>query len=467
MQRKKSLLHRLFILFIILLLPTFFIREYRLIKSKKDTRILPIEDFSFLEVEEAEEKAFTFIVLTLNNEETIERNFQSIQKQNYLHFQLIYLDQGSTDKTVRYLKERGAKVIECEDEAHSFKKYYEIVSNLPDDEVIVHLYGTDYLAHEDVLPRLSRSYANPDVWLTYGQYFEGLKYEKGMLDPKPKKTLYKKRVQRAPWVVAPLKTFYAGLFKKLHVEEGFFLSIKDENALLIPLAELAKAHVRFIPDVLFIHNENRKRERRRFTLKSDPTASLSAKKGLVDLVVFSENTPDRLYTFLQEIGNVLPALRHTQVIYLAAPHSQLIYEQVRRSFPRVTFTQVEDLSLKEAAARALWGGGNPTPYVIVSTDRVSLQNPMPLSHCIAAMRKVGADVFYLGQVAERDLSKQSICEWRVGEYPSGYEGMVLYRRLGLEQTLKHLPLGSISDLLQAWTSHTPRSSIGLSFEHPQ
>jgi len=78
-QRGKSLTHRLFILFIILLLPTFFIREYRLIKSKKETRIIPAEDFAFIEIEPNEDKSFIFIVLTHNNIDSIDQNIDSMR----------------------------------------------------------------------------------------------------------------------------------------------------------------------------------------------------------------------------------------------------------------------------------------------------------------------------------------------------------------------------------------------------
>ena len=65
--REKSLLNKIFILFIILLLPTFFIREYRIIKSKKDTKILPVDDFSHIKLDPVKDKVFTFIVLTHND----------------------------------------------------------------------------------------------------------------------------------------------------------------------------------------------------------------------------------------------------------------------------------------------------------------------------------------------------------------------------------------------------------------
>lgn len=103
-KSEKSFYHRLFILFIILILPVFFIKEYRLIKGKKDTKVLHAEDFCQTHLDPQEDKSFTFIVLTKNNVDSIEQNFQSIMQQHYSRFRVVYIDHGSTDGTVKTLQ---------------------------------------------------------------------------------------------------------------------------------------------------------------------------------------------------------------------------------------------------------------------------------------------------------------------------------------------------------------------------
>ena len=93
---EKSLSRKILILFIILLLPTFFIREYRIIKSKKETRILPVDDFAHIKLDAIEDKSFTFVVLMHNDASTIERNYNSIATQKYDRYNVIYIDQGSS-----------------------------------------------------------------------------------------------------------------------------------------------------------------------------------------------------------------------------------------------------------------------------------------------------------------------------------------------------------------------------------
>ena len=483
-KREKSLTHRLFILFIILLLPTFFIREYRLIKSKKEIRIIPTEDFAFIEIEPDESKSFTFIVLTHNNIDSIDQNIDSILTQKYSNFRVVYIDHQSSDGTIAQIqkavkrKGRNVSLIECEYDHQVYERYYNLVSHSKDDEIIIHLYGNDWLAHEDVLVRLNQSYTNPDVWLTYGQYIDYMNLERGVHDPKPKKTLYKKRVQRAPWVVAPLKTYYAGLFKKLHIETGFFISIKDENALLIPMAELAKAHVRFIPDVLYIHNEklkrNRKNGRMAFFAEHLETATAQAlKRSLVDLVLLSENSPMQLDVCLASCEENLNGISTIQVIYQCNEKNFNRYEILKQIHSGVQFTRSFDRGegdLKEAILHSLWRNAESSPYILLSTDQVEVSEAISLPICIAAMQKTHAYGFYFHLSREdREMSQEGIYSWSIRRGEGSFKNpdalqMGLYRRLDLEQDIKQLSFSSIHGLIRAWADEVDRHRIGLSFE---
>lgn len=484
--REKSLANRLFILFIILLLPTFFIREYRIIKSKKDTRILPTDDFSHIKLDPVEDKSFTFIVLTQNDVQTIERNYESISTQKCDRFNIIYIDQGSNDGTVDLLRKKvgskdGVQIIECEEGHEAYETYYQMVLKCPDDRVIVHLYGSDWLMHEDVLSLLSQSYSHPDVWLSYGQYLDYLNYQKGVIDPKPKRNLCKKRVQRAPWVVAPLKTYYAGLFKKLHVEAGFFLSIEDENALLNPMAELGKAHVRFIPDILFIHNEKREADRggRRLAFMAEKFKSPvehSFSESIVDLIIFSENTPENLEECLNSTHHYLKGIDSIQVIYSCSEESYISYENLKQIYPNIRFIrsiEYGNANFKQLVTQALWESGHASPYVLLSTDQIRIHAPILLSSCIGAMRRTGAYGFYLhlGKENERRFGK-GVYSWNIRQGEGSFERpdslkMGLYRRLDLERDLQELKFDSIEDLINVWADHAPNHRVGLSFEEPK
>ncbi|WP_194847333.1 glycosyltransferase family A protein [Candidatus Neptunochlamydia vexilliferae] len=435
-------------------------------------RILPAEDFYCFEVADYQGKSFTFIVLTHNNVDSIEQNLETILSQDYEDFRVCYLDLASSDGTAEILRERvGEKVnlVECQKDYELYEAYYNIVLNCPDDQVIVHLYGTDWLAHNDVLSCLSHSYTNPDVWLAYGQYLDYPSYQKGVHNPKPKKTLYKKRVQRAPWVMAPLKTFYAGLFKKLHVEAGFFLSIENENALLMPMVELAKAHVRFIPNVLFIHNKNsgRVRKSRRLAFMADQVEKTLSKK-MVDLMILSENTPQDLEKCLKSCQSKLKGVADIHVIYRFIEKTYLGYEKVKRKFPKVHFAhplEYGEETFKQTVIQSLWGSKGSAPYVLLSTDQVKVTDPIFLPTCVKAMRKAHAYGFFfpLGKEGKGPI-RQGIYYWNIRNQTAAALQMGLYRRLDLEQDLKALQFGSLQELMERWAGQAAGDRLGLCFE---
>ena len=47
---------------------------------------------------------FSIIIATLNNEETILRNLQSIKNQNYKDYEIVIIDGGSSDQTFDQVK---------------------------------------------------------------------------------------------------------------------------------------------------------------------------------------------------------------------------------------------------------------------------------------------------------------------------------------------------------------------------
>ena len=245
------------IIFIILLFPIFLLKEYWILKSKKDLQICASSHRFTANEACLENKCFTFIVLTQNDAETVEKNYESILSQDYKQWNVIYIDQGSSDGTVALLKKKiignpNVKLIQCQQPHEAYRTYYQEVLKRADHDIIVHLYGSDWLAHQGVLSTLSQLYSHPKVWLSYGQYLEYGESEKEWSLTSSKNMLYKRKMRKIPWILAPVKTYYAGLLKK-NYSKGFFPSIENENALLSSVAKLSGLQIRFIPDILFIH----------------------------------------------------------------------------------------------------------------------------------------------------------------------------------------------------------------------
>ena len=486
----KIFFHRLFILFIILILPTFLIKEYWLIKAKKDSRILPAQDFFQNQLIEKKNKSFTFIVLIKNNLDSIEENFHSILRQKYPNYQIIYIDQGSTDGTLEKIQQlirrkdssRFVTLFSFPKEYEAFQAYFNIVEKLDDEEVIVHLSGNDFLAHSQVLNRLDQVYMNPDIWLTYGQYLDYQYYKKGIYHPKPKRNLCKRRIQRASWLLASFKTFYAKHLKKIKREETFekyLLSVENATTFLFPLAELGKAHVQFIPDVLSIHNglvqKNKKKIKiNEFSKKLKPLSqnTLPSHEKKTDIILFSDNCPKRLDLCLKSIQKKVKGIGNISVIYWSDQYHTFSYQKMKHWYPEIYFiTPMEEkgLDFKALFMSALVGKANSSSYVLLSSDQVIVKEEIFLPHCIQAMQRFHAYGFYfhLGK-QKKHKCLEEMHSWLIGQgqkelrEPNTLK-MTLYRKVDLERDFKYMKFNSPEELVALWTRKLLFSHFGLSF----
>jgi len=214
------------------------------------------------------EKPFVIVVPSYNNEKYCQQNILSILGQEYHNFRVIYLDDASTDRTLEKVEAivnesplRGrVTVIRREENVGSVKNLYDAVQSCKDHEIIVRVDGDDFLAHPFVLKQLNKVYADQNVWMTYGNYLD---YPSYVQNPKlceefPASVIRSGSFRKYKWVSTHLQTFYAGLFKKIDVEhlkkEGAFLPMAGDVALLIPLLEMARSHIRHIKDVMYLYN---------------------------------------------------------------------------------------------------------------------------------------------------------------------------------------------------------------------
>ena len=125
---------------------------------------------------------------------------------------------------------------------------------------MVRVDGDDLLAHTLVLKKLNRVYADPKIWMTYGNYLDYPTYkQKPQLCQKfPKAVLRNQRFRQYKWITSHLHTFYAGLFKKISphhlTKDGEFLPVAGDVAIILPMLEMAAGHFQFIEDVLYLYN---------------------------------------------------------------------------------------------------------------------------------------------------------------------------------------------------------------------
>ncbi len=196
---------------------------------------------------------FTVVIIGRNNGGSVEKTLASVFSQNYENYRVVYIDDasddGSFDLASDLIADSGQSMrvayVTNEERMGELANLSRAVETCGNDEIVVLLKGEDWLAHEWVLQRLNAYYADPDLWIAAGKYCEYPSYAIGG-------PIFLSGDIRKDLSVSPhLKTFYAGLFKKVQTPEEKNLGELDY---MIPMLEMAGAHSFSIPEVLIIAN---------------------------------------------------------------------------------------------------------------------------------------------------------------------------------------------------------------------
>lgn len=223
------------------------------------------------------EKRFVILITSYNNEQYCERNLASALNQNYSNFHIIYIDDCSTDNNQRLIKEYLTKndahervnFIKNQQRNLKLANLYQIIHTLNDEDIVIELDGDDYLAHPNVLKIINQYYDRHKALIIYANY-----------ENQPKDLEQKLRLQhfsyntpyivkklnlfrKYPWIYSGLRTYHAGLFKKINKEdllckippfEGKFFPVSHDLAMMYPMLEKAHTQIAYIPDKLLIRN---------------------------------------------------------------------------------------------------------------------------------------------------------------------------------------------------------------------
>ena len=213
------------------------------------------------------EKPIVVVIPSYNNEHWCLKNISSILEQRYSNFRIVYIDDCSTDATYELVRAAFEKApehipitfIKNKHRKGALANLYHTLQECADHEIAVLYDGDDWAPHSDVLARINQEYQDPDVWMTYGQFKYYPANTVGFCSALPSSVIEHNWFRKYYWVTSHLRTFYVSLFKKIKYEdllyEQAFFDVTWDQAIVFPLLEMAKYHVRFISDVLYVYNQ--------------------------------------------------------------------------------------------------------------------------------------------------------------------------------------------------------------------
>lgn len=209
---------------------------------------------------------FTFIITCYNCEKYVEKNLNSIINQTYKNYDIVYIDDASTD----YTFEKASQILQDSEFPqdrlkilrNSFNKgkmenVYNAVKGSREETIVVIVDGDDWLINEHVLTLLNNVY-DESVWMTNGSY--KVEPHGNIVEPKINEDYWKGNIRHKSWEFSHLGTFRRELFLKIKLKDmirkdGVFFQTSSDQAMMWPMAEMAsKEHFFPIYEPLYVYN---------------------------------------------------------------------------------------------------------------------------------------------------------------------------------------------------------------------
>ena len=213
----------------------------------------------------AEDKHFVFIIPSYNNEQWVEENLESIFIQDYDNYDIVYIDDASTDTTQQKVlkvcsKHNKLNKLTYVQNNQNQKALYNLCNGIhlycKDEDVVVLLDGDDWLMpRTNILTFLNAVYQDQNIWMTYGEcstLSRSCLREEYSTPPAG--------VSRNDYCYYPsLKTFYAKLFKKIKLTDflynNYFVYMTWDKILGFAFFEMIQYHAHYISKYLYIYND--------------------------------------------------------------------------------------------------------------------------------------------------------------------------------------------------------------------
>ena len=213
---------------------------------------------------------FVIIIPSYNNSKWYQKNLDSVLKQTYKNWRIVYVDDCSTDNTYNLVKdyiknkkiEKKVTLIRNKTNMKQAYSRYIAFKECHDDEICCLIDGDDWLYDNNVLNKLNKIYCTSNCMVTYSDY---IRFKNGKLDQRVIAKNYSNDIKNnsmyriSQYLCTPLRTGYAKLFKNVRENEmkdhnGNWLKCSTDMALLYRVMEQSKGKIKVINDLMYVYN---------------------------------------------------------------------------------------------------------------------------------------------------------------------------------------------------------------------
>lgn len=461
-----------------------------------------------------DDKSFVIFIFAHEDSGDYRRCLLSVLTQEYDNLKIFYIDESQAkgeEEGVRAFLSlhdpfQRVRYIQSESEQDSFERFYQIMHGRPPSEVALVLKTSDFLSEKDVLNRLNSAYANSDIWMTFARCAESPSYRLMENDKKRFLTQFKRAefLDTRAFLSSTMYSFYVGLFHSIKLQdfldEGTFFSKLEHLVFMTPILELGKHHAIEMNEVHLVkkvpslkENAPEKISEHLNTLPTypplltPPNHNILGQLELIDLVVFSQNSPLELYAFLESVEKSVSHVHHLSVIYFSASeHYEKEYRTVKSAFPSVTFFKqaafdIEDFSLlvkKVLFDRYL----SDARYVLLALDHIIIKEKVDLQQAAQCLKKTGAYAFFfhlagqeeslLEQVAHTISIDEEVLAWQFSPEKGRYclphlIDLTLYNKEEIYPSFQGMNFNHINALKTLWGNGLDLEKLGLFYARPK
>lgn len=211
------------------------------------------------------------VIPSYNNKDWYKRNLDSIFSQAYPRdaYHVIYVDDFSPDGTgdlvEAYIKEHNlghmTTLIKNKTRRYKMANLYDAIHQCDPAAIIFEMDGDDWADHVQVFALINNTYANKNIWMTYGNLWEWPTNRAENWIHEVPKDLVKRNAFREVkvniWTAQ--RTFYAWLFQKIDKKDlqwpdGTWLQMSSDVAMMFCMFEMAGDRFKFIKERIYVHN---------------------------------------------------------------------------------------------------------------------------------------------------------------------------------------------------------------------
>ena len=209
------------------------------------------------------------IVIPLYNaEKWLPKCIKSLKMQDYEHFECFLVDDMSSDDSYSVAKraigtDKRFKLVKNKKKRYALGNISKTIekANCKDNDVIILIDGDDWLASSYSLSTLACAYDKKDCLMTYGSYVYNPTGQRGVEPSEyPDEVIKNNLFREDAWRASHLRSFRYSLWKNLNQDdlkdkEGKYYAMAYDQAIMLPLLEMASTKSKYIEETLYVYNK--------------------------------------------------------------------------------------------------------------------------------------------------------------------------------------------------------------------